>query len=67
MPVRPECDGHAIGIHQARSALYFLLSDFDRSRAETERVIALARRIGDPDQESRALAAIGWASMWARD
>ena len=56
-----------IAIHQARSALYFLVSDFDRSRAEAERVAALARQVGDADREGRALAAIGWASMWARD
>jgi DNA-binding NtrC family response regulator/tetratricopeptide (TPR) repeat protein len=57
----------AVAIHNARSALYFLVSDFDRSRAEAERVATLARRMGDPDREGRALAAIGWASMWARD
>ncbi len=56
-----------IAIHQARSALYFLVSDFDRSRAEAERVAALARQVGDPDREGRALAAVGWAAMWARD
>ena len=37
-----------IAIHQARSALYFLVSDFDRSRAEAERVAALARQDGRP-------------------
>jgi tetratricopeptide (TPR) repeat protein len=58
---------NAIRIHQARSALHFLMSDFEQSRAEAERVVALAQRIGDPDREGRALAAIGWASMWARD
>jgi DNA-binding NtrC family response regulator/tetratricopeptide (TPR) repeat protein len=71
-----EAAGHAdpspsvadvLAIHQARSALYFLLSDFDRSRTEAERVAVLARQVGDPDREGRALAEIGWASMWARD
>jgi tetratricopeptide (TPR) repeat protein len=57
----------AVAIHQARSALYFLLSDFNRSRAEAERVVELARRTGDADREGRALAAISWAAMWGRD
>jgi tetratricopeptide (TPR) repeat protein len=57
----------AIAIHQARSALYFLVSDFARSRAEAERVAVLARQAGDPDREGRALAAISWAAMWGRD
>jgi tetratricopeptide (TPR) repeat protein len=56
-----------IAIRQSRSALYFLISDFDRSRAEAERVVELARRAGDPDREGRALAAISWAAMWNRD
>jgi DNA-binding NtrC family response regulator/tetratricopeptide (TPR) repeat protein len=56
-----------IAIRQSRSALYFLISDFDQSRAEAERVAELARRAGDPDREGRALAAISWAAMWGRD
>jgi DNA-binding NtrC family response regulator/tetratricopeptide (TPR) repeat protein len=63
----PAVENATVAIHQARAALYFLISDFDRSRAEAERVAALARRRGDPDEEGMALAAIGWASMWARD
>ncbi len=56
-----------IEIHQARSGLYFVLSEFDRSRAEAERVVLLARQIGDRAREGKALAAIAWAAMWARD
>jgi tetratricopeptide (TPR) repeat protein len=56
-----------IEIHQARSALYFVVSEFDRSRAEAERVVLLARQTGDRAREGKALAAIAWAAMWARD
>ena len=54
-------------IHEARAALYFVVSEFDRSRAEAERVMAHARETGDRAREAKALAAIGWAAMWARD
>jgi DNA-binding NtrC family response regulator/tetratricopeptide (TPR) repeat protein len=54
-----------ITIHHSESALYFLMSDFDRARAAAEQVVALARQLGDPDREARALAAIAWVSMWA--
>ena len=56
-----------IEIHQARAGLYFVLSEFNRSRAEAERVVALAREIGDRASEGKALAAMAWAAMWARD
>ena len=54
-------------MHEARAGLYFVLSEFDRSRAEAERVMVLARETGDRAREAKALAAIGWAAMWARD
>jgi tetratricopeptide (TPR) repeat protein len=54
-------------IHEARAGLYFVVSEFDRSRAEAERVMALAREAGDQARVAKALAAIGWAEMWARD
>ena len=54
-------------IHEARAGLYFVVSEFDRSRAEAERVMSLARQVGDRAREAKALAAIGWAAMWARD
>jgi DNA-binding NtrC family response regulator/tetratricopeptide (TPR) repeat protein len=54
-------------IHEARAGLYFIVSEFDRSRAEAERVMLLARQAGDRTREAQALAAIGWAATWARD
>jgi DNA-binding NtrC family response regulator/tetratricopeptide (TPR) repeat protein len=54
-------------IREARAGLYFVVSEFDRSRAEAERVMELARQTGDRAREANALAAIGWAAMWARD
>jgi DNA-binding NtrC family response regulator/tetratricopeptide (TPR) repeat protein len=56
-----------MAIHQTRSALYFVLSDFERSRAAAERVRDLARDVGDATREGVALAAIAWADTWARD
>ncbi len=56
-----------MSIHQAKSALYFLVSDFERSRAEAERLLEVARQAGDRAREATALAAIGWAATWARD
>ena len=35
-----------MAIHQAQAALYFVLSDFTRARAEGARVLALAQRVG---------------------
>jgi transcriptional regulator with AAA-type ATPase domain/tetratricopeptide (TPR) repeat protein len=66
-PGRPADLGTLIEIHQARAALYFVVSEFDRSRAEAEHVMLLARQAGDRAWEARALAAIAWAAMWARD
>ena len=65
--------GDAVGIdtlmaiHEAKSGLYFMLSDFATSRAEAERLLRLARRAGDRVREAGALAAMGFASMWAHD
>jgi DNA-binding NtrC family response regulator/tetratricopeptide (TPR) repeat protein len=56
-----------IDIHAAKSALYFVLSDFERSRAEAEQAVRLARRIGDRVAEAKLLAGIAWAATWARD
>ena len=56
-----------MGIHQARSQLYFVLSDFERARAEGERLLVLARRVGDRATEGEALAGMGFASLWAHD
>ena len=35
-----------MAIYQARANLYFILSDFERSRAAGERFLALAQRVG---------------------
>jgi DNA-binding NtrC family response regulator/tetratricopeptide (TPR) repeat protein len=56
-----------IGIHQAKAALYFVTSQFDRSRAEAEQVLPLARLTSNPLKEAEALAAIAWAATWSRD
>ena len=63
--------GEAVGpdalmaIHDAKANLYFILSDFESSRAEGERVLALSRRAGDRAREAAALAGMGWATFWA--
>jgi class 3 adenylate cyclase/tetratricopeptide (TPR) repeat protein len=54
-------------IHQAKMGLHFILSDFESSRAEGERLLTLARRSGDRANEGTALAGMGWASLWAHD
>ena len=56
-----------MGIHGAKANLYFALSDFEGSRAEGERLLALARSVGDQASEAGALASMGWASLWAHD
>ena len=56
-----------MAIHQAKSDLYFVLSDFERSRAEGERLLTLARQAGDREREGVALAGMGCASRWAHD
>jgi DNA-binding SARP family transcriptional activator/tetratricopeptide (TPR) repeat protein len=40
---------------------------FDEARADGEAALAIARRIGDADLEARALEALGWAALHARD
>ncbi|MFQ5946417.1 MAG: adenylate/guanylate cyclase domain-containing protein, partial [Anaerolineae bacterium] len=54
-------------IHQAKANLYFVLSDFKRSRAESEQLLAYARRAGDRVGEATALAGMGFASRWAHE
>jgi tetratricopeptide (TPR) repeat protein len=56
-----------MAIHQARSHLYFVLSDFARSYAAAAAHREIARANGDREQEGVALAAQGWAAPWARD
>jgi tetratricopeptide (TPR) repeat protein len=54
-------------IHQAKMGLYFILSDFESSRAEGERLQSLARRLADRVNEGAALAGMGFASLWAHN
>ena len=56
-----------IAIHEAKARLYFVTSDFERSAAEGERILPLARLSGDRVKESEALAMIAWASTWGRN
>jgi tetratricopeptide (TPR) repeat protein/MoxR-like ATPase len=55
-----------IRIHEAKARLYFVTSDFERSAAEGERILPLARLVGDRIKEAEALATIAWASAWGR-
>ncbi len=54
-----------IAIHQAKMNLYFILSNFERSRGAGERLLVIARTAGDRVSEGRALAGMGLASLWA--
>jgi class 3 adenylate cyclase/tetratricopeptide (TPR) repeat protein/ribosomal protein L40E len=54
-------------IHQAKMSLYFILSDFESSRAEGELLQDLARRSEDRANEGAALAGMGFASLWAHN
>src|SRR5262245_56739890 len=56
-----------MAIHQARANLYFSLSDFKRSRAEGERLLALARQAVDREREASALGGMGLASLYGHD
>jgi class 3 adenylate cyclase/tetratricopeptide (TPR) repeat protein len=56
-----------MAIRQAKADLYYVLSDFERSRAEAERLLALARRAGDRVCEGVALARLGHASFRAHN
>jgi class 3 adenylate cyclase/tetratricopeptide (TPR) repeat protein len=56
-----------ITIHQAKMNLHFILSEFEKSRAEGELLLTLARRVGDRAKEGVALAAMGRASHYAHD
>lgn len=61
-------DVHSLmAIHQAKINLFFILSDFERSQREGERLLVIARRIGDRASEGAALAGMGRAALWAHD
>ena len=54
-------------IHEARSALAHVVSDYAGSRAEAEQMLVLAQGAGDRVREGKALALIAWACTWSRD
>jgi class 3 adenylate cyclase/tetratricopeptide (TPR) repeat protein/ribosomal protein L40E len=56
-----------MSVHRAKADLYFVLSEFEQSRAECERLLVLARRAGDRVSEGAALAGMGNASLWAQN
>ena len=56
-----------IAIHDARARLYFVTSEFERSAAEGERILPLARLTNNRVKEAEALSTIGWASLWGRN
>jgi class 3 adenylate cyclase/tetratricopeptide (TPR) repeat protein len=56
-----------ITIHQAKSDIYLLLSDFERARHEGERVLAPAHQAGDRISEGQALISMGYASLWIHE
>jgi transcriptional regulator with AAA-type ATPase domain/tetratricopeptide (TPR) repeat protein len=63
----PGARDRVMAIHEARSALYFVVSDFERSRDAADRARTLAHDAGDGTRESLALAAMAWAATWGRD
>ncbi len=54
-------------IHHAKANLHLILSDFDRSRIEGERLLDLARGTNDRVSEGKALASMAQASTRAHD
>ena len=51
-------------ILQAKAELYLLVSDFARARTEGERLLQLARQVGDQDTAGAALVGMSLASFW---
>ena len=51
-------------ILQAKADLCLLVSDFERARTEGERLLHLARQVGDRDTEGAALVGMSLASFW---
>ncbi len=64
---RPEDGRTVIEVHRAKSTLHFVVSEFDRARAEAEQVAALARQLRDRQREAKALSRVAWAAVWQRD
>jgi len=55
-----------IPIHEAKARLFFVINEFEQSAAEGERILPLARLIGNRVKEAEAHATIAWAAMWSR-
>ena len=53
-----------MSIYEARSDLYLVLNEFQRSIVESEKLLAIARQEGDGIGETKALTAIGYASLF---
>ncbi|MEJ2885260.1 ATP-binding protein [Actinomycetospora aeridis] len=43
------------------------LARFDDAQADHDAALTLARELGDEELEARALEALGWTALWARD
>ena len=56
-----------MAIHQAKSSHAFFVGDFNQSRVEGERWLALAEAVGDRPAAAAALAWTSFATMWAQD
>jgi class 3 adenylate cyclase/tetratricopeptide (TPR) repeat protein len=56
-----------MAIHRARADLFFGIGDFERSRAEAEVLVDLARRVGDRPEEAGALVQEASALQWIED
>ena len=54
-------------IHRARADLFHGVFELDRSRAEAEALVDLARRVGDRPAEAGALVQVASALQWAED
>jgi tetratricopeptide (TPR) repeat protein len=56
-----------MSIRRAKSELHHAVADWEDSRVEAERLLGVARQVGDRATEGWALAQIGWAAFWAED
>jgi class 3 adenylate cyclase/tetratricopeptide (TPR) repeat protein len=56
-----------MAIHRARADLFFGIGDFDRSRAEAEILVELARRVQDRPAEAGGLVQEASALQWVED
>jgi len=56
-----------MAIHRTRADLLFGIGDFERSRAEAEVLVDLARRVQDRPQEAGALVQVATALQWVED